>query len=362
MSLILGSDAAKVLAVARTIKWKPGDAPITLGHLKALAATLNPYLPIAEVVRLLDAERFSNRNRWVLDFGQLRRAAQIICADLLDVLLPVYEFDYLAQGKGADRATLRLMEIIDTGKYEWVGVFDLTAAFGSINKEKLAALLPLPASVVNNVLLVLDEVVVELAKEVTASLFNLPLSVSTHIRSSADTAVRKGLPQGGLASNLIMSRAVLGPLLDATPFVDRLVLYGDDIAVTAKSEAEAKEIEHVLRSALENTPFGPLTIGRYKIYHRSQRIHFVKYGLKQDSWNPNGPMEPCPSARSFERFGERAEARYLDGPPETAKGRVSRYRKAWPNAFPLWKQNEYSRGLLWQTAFEARRNAERRKK
>ena len=170
------------------------------------------------------------------------------------------------------------------------------------------------------------------------------------------------LPQGGLASNLIMSRAVLDPLLNAMPFVNRLVVYGDDIAVAANSEAEAKDAENVLRSALENTPFGPLAIGRYKIRHRSERINFAKYGLKQDPWNPDGPMEACPSARSFERFGERAEGRYLDGPAETGKGRVSRYRKAWPKAFPLWKPNDYSRGLLWQTAYEARQNAERSQK
>jgi hypothetical protein len=361
-SVILRSDATKVLAVARTIKWKPGDPPISLAYLKAKAAALDLYAPIAEAVRVLNAEKFGDRPRWVLDFGQLRRAGQIICADLLDVLLPVYEFDYLAKGKGADRATLRLKEIIETGKYEWVGVFDLTAAFGTVNKEKLAALLPLPAPVVNNVLLVKDDVVVELAKEVIASLVNLSLSTSTLIHSSADTVARKGLPQGGLASNLIMSRAVLCPLLNATPFVDRLVLYGDDTAVAAKSEAEAKDAECVLRSALENTPFGPLTIGRYTIRHRSQRNNFAKYGLRQDPWNPDGPMEACPSARSFERFGKRAEGKCLDGPMETAKGRVSRYRKAWPKAFPLWKPTEHSLGLLWQTAFEARQNAERRRK
>jgi hypothetical protein len=84
--------------------------------------------------------------------------------------------------------------------------------------------------------------------------------------------------------------------------------------------------------------------------------------LRQDPWNPAGPMEACPSARSFERFGKRAEARYLAGPMETGKGRVSRYRKAWPKAFPLWKPTGHSLGLLWQTAFEARQNAERRRK
>jgi hypothetical protein len=169
ISVILGSDASRVLAVARTIKWKPSYTPISLPYLKAQAAALNLYAPMAEPVRRLDAEKSSNRSRWVLDFGQLRRAGQIICADLLNVLLPAYEFDYLAKGKGADRATLRLKEIIETGKYEWVGVFDLTAAFGTVNKEKLAALLPLPAPVVNNVLLVKDDVVVELTEGVIAS-------------------------------------------------------------------------------------------------------------------------------------------------------------------------------------------------
>ena len=185
---------------------------------------------------------------------------------------------------------------------------------------------------------------------------------STHSCHSADTAARKGLPQGSLGSSLIMSRAVLAPLLNATSFADRLVLYGDDIAVAAKSEADAEDTKLALDSMLENSPVGPLTIGRHAIRHKAQRINFGKYGIKQDSWNPQSPMKACPSARSFDRFSERAEAKYLCGPEEDADDRVDMYRDVWPKSFPLWKPTEAALELLWLTTIEASQNAERSQK
>lgn len=301
--------------------------------------------------------------RLVLDFGPKRRALQTICADVLDILLPKYDFDYLAKGKGADQATLRRKEIIEKGGFTWVVAADITNAFGSINKEKLAALLPLPTPVVKNVLLVQDEVVVKLAdQEVTNELFNLPLCISTHVYSSTDTAARMGLPQGSLASNLIMSRSVLDPLINATPLADRTVVYGDDITVAAKSEMEAEDILHALRSILENSPVGPLAIGRHSIRHIHQGVHFAKYSLKQDPWTPGGTLRAYPSPKSFDRFSWRAERKFLNGPQEGAAQRVFTYGDIWPKAFPLWEPNETSLDLLWLTTFEAIQKAEQSQK
>jgi len=359
---ILASDAAKLSAVARTIKWGPEAPPISLAELEAIASTLNPYRRVNETIRLYDTEESARRVRLVFDFGPKRRALQAICADILAVRLPAVDFEYLARGRGADRATLRLKETIEKEGYDHVVIVDIQDCFGSVQKGKVAALLPLPTQVVDHVLLVHDDAKLRHSREVSQLTFGWPLSVSTHFHTSIDAAARRGLPPGSLASNLILSRAVLGPLLSATSFSDRLVLHGDDIAIPVKGEGEAQDTLQTLRSIFENTPVGPLTIGRHAIRHVSEWIHFLKYAVRLNPWSSDGSLYAVPSGKSFDRFGDRAAAKYLKGPPETAKGRVSLYRKKWPKAFPLWKPNKQALGLLWDKAFEAREKAELIKK
>ncbi len=357
--VILNSPTAKISAVVRNTMREEGSPPIPLAELKVRARGLNPYRRVNEPVRQYFIKMSGGKERLVLNFGPDRRAVQTICADILGNRLPEFDFDYLARGKGPDRAMMRIQELIEKEGYNYVLVIDIAKCFGSVNKEGVAALLPLPAPVVNNALLVQGDVVVipHRGAHTAPSPTLLPLT-PTH--PSADTVARHGLPQGALTSNLIMSRAVLGPLLNATDFAHQLVLHGDDILVVAKTETEAKDIRHALRSILENSPVGPLAIGRNSICHKSETTHFLKYAFRQDSVSLE--FRIFPSGLSYVRFAERAEAKCLDGPASTAKGRVSQYRKAWPRAFPHWHTNEFSRGLLWQTAFEARQNAERRRK
>jgi hypothetical protein len=277
--------------------------------LKAQAKATDFFQPVNEPIHELIVE-----GRHVLRFGSKRRAMQTICADLLDVQLPTYEFDYLVRGRGADSATLRLKEIIETGGYDYVVTADILNAYGSINKTKLAALIPLPAPVVNSVLLVQDDVEVWPAKqEVTGEPDNLfPSKLNSSQPTPADTGARKGLPTGSKTSTMILSRSILCPLIDASPYRDRAVLHGDDVAIAAKGEEEAKDTLHNLRSIFENSPVGPLTVGRHAIRHITERINFAKYGLRQDSYRPGSALEACPSARSYDRFLARAEEKYLD--------------------------------------------------
>lgn len=218
-------------------------------------------------------------------------------------------------------------------------------------------------------LLVQDDVEVWPAKqEVTGEPDNLfPSKLNSSQPTPADTGARKGLPTGSKTSTMILSRSILCPLIDASPYRDRAVLHGDDVAIAAKGEEEAKDTLHNLRSIFENSPVGPLTVGRHAIRHITERINFAKYGLRQDSYRPGSALEACPSARSYDRFLARAEEKYLDKRASTPtrnagtpKGRVSTYRKRWPKAFPLWSPTKESLGLLWQSAFDARQNAERR--
>jgi hypothetical protein len=60
----------------------------------------------------------------------------MMCADLLAIWFPAFEFDYLTKGKGGTKAAIeRLLEIIEEGKYEYVVVADIANFFRSAARE-----------------------------------------------------------------------------------------------------------------------------------------------------------------------------------------------------------------------------------
>lgn len=351
---ILRSFAGRLSAVIRSARSMPEGRYDSLEVLKVRAGLLNAFRPIDEVVRQFAVDNPGSHPRLVLDFGPARRALQTLCADILDVWLPTYDFDYLRRGRGADAQMLRVKEMIEKEGYDHVVTVDIENCFRSVNQDKLVQLLPLPHQVTRNVLLVRDVDVVEQPPEWKEEWFGFPLFIYDHFAFETDTAARQGLPQGSLTSSLIMSRAVLGPLVSATGISHRSLLYGDDITVCAKGLGQARDSLKALRSALENGPAGPLTIGRHHVGPTSEIVNIVKYGFRQKPAHYGGGMHIQPSKRSYGRFSARAREKFRDGDLSSGKGRVSKYRKTWPASFPLWQPTPESLGLLWQTAFDAR--------
>jgi hypothetical protein len=155
-----------------------------------------------------------------------------------------------------------------------------------------------------------------------------------------------------------MSRAVLGPLLNATPFAARVVLHGDDIAVPAKTEEEAQAIYNTLRSLLENEcPAGPLPIGFHKIWYVNEYLNFCKYKLRRTPKIFGGEIRYCPSTRSFQRYERNVVKIYLQAPDGEEEHRVAEYRERWKQAFPLWHPNEQAEDLLATTTINAMSDA-----
>lgn len=346
---ILASYSAKICGVVRTIQ---GDT--NFKEIVRAAGELDLFDSLQEPVQQVVAGGPGRAPRFVLNFGPCRRAAQRIVADVLDVMLPRFEFDHLAKGKGPEHSMLRLQHLIEEEGHDQVVVADVKSCFRSVDKEKIVTMLPIPHQVTRHTALVGEDVTVTAPTRIKEELFNLPMLLAEHISIEADTAARQGLPQGGSTSSLIMSRAVLGPLLAAAGFSDRLVLYGDDIAICAKGMGQARETFKALRSSLENSPAGPLSIGRHSITPISEVVNFTKYGFKRTS---EGPLRIRPSWLSYQRYAEKVKAKALKGDPASADERVSPYRRVWPLAFPLWEPTPASLDLLWVTTFEAQQDA-----
>jgi hypothetical protein len=65
----LGSFAAKVAAVVRSVKLGAENPQMSLSQLRDIADSLNPYQWVGELVRQLDVEKYGNGLRLVLAFG-----------------------------------------------------------------------------------------------------------------------------------------------------------------------------------------------------------------------------------------------------------------------------------------------------
>lgn len=346
---ILNSPGAKLSALVRTIYYDPDAPPYTLAELLQRVRSLFPYAPVPEPVSLRFKEKDSGELRPVIDFGWMRRALQQLCADILKVLLPAFPFDFMEKGNGgADGAAERLGAIIKEGNYDFVVTVDIKNCFRSVNKAGVAQLLPLPTPVTNNVLLIMDDITI--GKEP----YDLG-DLLTQFFLEADTAARQGIPQGSSTSTLIMSRTVLGPLLNATPYAGRVLLHGDDIAVAAKTAEEAGDIYKTLRSRLENNgPAGPLTIGFHKIWCVDKYVNFCKYKLRRTPKVFGAEIRFCPSTRSFHRYERNVVRTYLQAPDGEEEQHVAQYSEAWKKAFgALWQPNELAEDMLAVTTTNA---------
>lgn len=338
---VLRSDDSKICALVRTASPNPDVPPLTLDTIIAVAWTLNPFKPIPgrPVVRV--KQKPEGGHRITVAFHWHRKALQRICSDLLDIYFPYADFDFQKPGAGGANAAIQhLKQLIDQG-FDYVVVVDLKNFFGSANKKKVEDLLPFAPAVTRNVLTIRDAEKVKVAlpnEDCTDSHPNAPSLVE------ADEAARQGVPQGSSTSSIIMYRGVLGPLLGALPFADRIVLFGDDMAIPVKDGLEGEAVVKALEAAFASTPVGLLHISRQEIRHVSSGVDFLSYRIIRKPAKWGGHLHVRPSPKAYKRFYARAQEKYFKAcGGKDGYLRVVLYMKRWLRSFPLWKPNYLSK-------------------
>lgn len=331
---ILRSYAGRFSAMVRTVH--PDEArSVTLSALVNRTGNLNPRLAQLERVSVRVKRKLGGGGRPIVSFGPARRAYQVMCADMLKSVMPLQPFECLAQPRGADQMTSRVIAALQSGVGDHVVTADVRNCFGSIRKEALTELLPLPGWAVRAIILISDQTQLGLQANHMEPCFPL------------DEAARQGLPQGASTSGLILSRAILGPTLAMTGFADRLFLYGDNITVVAQSRLEGEQILGTLRSVLQDSPAGPLAIGEHSIRSVREKIELVKYAILPVPQRYGGGFRIVPSPKSYRRFEERVKERAAAGATATE---IDQYSRNWIAAFPLWQPNDLSHSYLRMTA------------
>jgi hypothetical protein len=316
-------------------------------------------------VRLsLQLKSDGKRVRPIFAFGTQRRTLQLMCWDLLKICLTPYPFDFMEPGRGGDSGgAQRLQELFEGGGYEYGVTVDIRDCFGSVRPEGLIASIPLPAPVVQHVLLVQDDVTVHLAtrqrKGKDWKELNIPsLTLVDGYSLEQGTTARQGLPQGSKASNLIVSRQVIGPALASTSFTHRMVTFSDNITVAAKTEADAMDILQTLRSVLQSSPAGPLYLGHVRVTHITQGVDFCRYWLKRQPPWQGGEVRLTPSAKSFLKREQKIKETWKNSLPHEAEANTLAYDTRWLSAFPLWDRSPEADELLEYTRYVAETDAQ----
>lgn len=337
--------AAKVCAVARVTP-VPATTPPTLGDIKQQANALSLYSHIDETVGIEFQLKSQSTFRFISKFGPKRRAAQRLCADLLEIIYPLQSFDFLARRRGVDRAVGHLANLIEKENAQYVVAVDISNCFGSPNNEEIGKHLLLPTRVVNHCLLLGDKV-----KLVAEPIYGVELPTSfTLPYLKANGPARRGLPQGSSASQLIMNRAILGPRLRSLLFADHLVQFGDDFAAPAKDVATTEVMLETLTSVLSTTPVGPFAIGRHSIAPLSEGFNFLGYRISRKAKCFGGHLHYRPSKWSFSKMEAKAIEYYeANGKGEEGSKRVASYLPRWTASFPRWPFNEWSNEHLRST-------------
>src|SRR5207249_10278413 len=112
----------------------------------------------------------------------------------------------------------------------------------------------------------------------SSTLLEVYSSVPINGHYTLEKAVRQGIPAGSRASPVIASM-LLRPSLEASfaASLGRVVVYGDDIAIGARSKVEAANSKNQLQAAMADFPGGPLFLKKREIAHVSEGFNFTKY-------------------------------------------------------------------------------------
>jgi hypothetical protein len=336
---VLTSYSSKLICPVRSTD---KEDKLTAEKIRTIAAELSPFVDCGEKIKVKIEPKASGVGfRHVCDFGIKRKALQTLCVDLLATKFGVDPNDYLTKGRGAERASDRIVELMkEKEKYECFILGDIKDFFPTINWEWIQSATGFPIDVVKHCLIVSDKPPLSV---------RIPLPPSTTLASLAG-AVRFRLPQGSRSSQFIAS-LVLGPSLQSLVPIDRFAFFGDDFAIAVHSEEEGEALTKALHGTFKSHPAGPFRLKRCEIAYAVDGISFLQYRHRIIAGT--GKVWRRPASNSYERYARRVTEIVRVYPWAVAVKRVAKYRYHWMRSFRRWKWNELSKLALWLATVDA---------
>ncbi len=290
--------AAAVLVVSR----RPETvSEITYKTVLAFARTIDPMQKCDEPIAVWSKPKAKGGHRTIRRFGPRRLAVQLICKHLQEAQGLRPEFDAMSIGFGGTHAAVREVGNWMVSGSKAVVTADIENFFGSVNPKEAQKASRIPRRVFREYLTVPPWAEVHI--------------LGNHGSASAaalQKAARRGLPQGSPTSGIIGS-AVLRPALEALTGGERILIYGDDLAVGAASRKDGEALLRTLVRRLAKHHAGPLIVKSRKVWDTKYFVDYLGYRIFVKQMHGQVWPEFVPNQRSFKRIWDRAKAAYALG-------------------------------------------------
>ena len=244
--------------------------------------------------RSLSRSRPKTSGGWrpISQFGIRRKTLQRLGADILQQRFPPEVFDFSCRGRGIEQASDRICELVVDEDCSHFAVFDLKDFYRSVQQEGLGEVTGLPVPLLRNCAYLHDKTPIRFHHDPS-------LSSSKEVMTSdvLGGAARQGISQGSPLSP-DLERVLLGPVLRQVASPDRVVRYGDDGAIGARSHREAEELIIALNDELERHPLGPFRLKHAYIGWIDKGFEFLKYRYRR-RWE--GDVWRRPAYRCYKR-------------------------------------------------------------
>ena len=326
---------------------RPDEGLMSLDQVIAVAEKVDPLHHCDEPVILHAVGKGPNVWRPIMISGPRRRAAQLLCADVLTAGLVPDPINYLVRGRGIEVASDRIMELIKQHEMTtscWQTSRTFLGRWIAPVREKCS---PCPDRLYCMLCSSLPAAGTGSAERVLLSVLFSPIGHQTSSRSGP-----AGTPPG-LAH--LPASCGTDPRPNPTVVAVRRARgrLWDDIALGARSAKEADGLMQALEEALKSHPAGPFRLSRKVIGRVCGRFDFLKYRYKAIPACYGGGIRRVPSGKSYERFEERVMMITAEYPISESEDRVDSYTGHWVRSFKRWEPHALSLFRLEGTKFRA---------
>ncbi len=361
MKRYLNSYDAKLVAIDNANNETWDDNTAKKDTLTQMAETLDPWTHSNKKVHITlePKERKPDEARPISRFGLKQRACQHLVLGALKPLseLMIKPHQFMFKG-GRNKAIEETLKLLDNG-FEFLVEIDIVSCYQQFNEEALIDLLYLPKKVVKYVITNSDPYFVIHWNGATTCNGDPVLELEPY--ASIIPEVLQGIPQGSCLSPTVAEMSLSITDVDL-PEDARLINYGDNFLVLAKSQEVVEHAAENLRLALMSHPVGPFSQVSERFEIASDGFEFLGYKFA----SRDGKFLVKPSIKNMSKILQKIEKRLsnIPDPAEANEDHLERIDSlvrsinGWCGGFTLWKGCEDFQSIHIEEALEVKESIE----
>lgn len=299
---------------------------MTWGEIKAEAIRVNVRKPSGEVVFATERHKRSGGTRWTCSFGPRSRAAQRMVEHIILAVAGPSRYEHARKGRGRETAIRETLDSIEKKGVRWFGLLDVKDFFPSITREMVReALNFLPQSIIEATIFIHNDTEMK-----TNGLYGDKDTTSSAI------AIRKGLPQGSLASILVAGKVLEKHIDKIDP--RHAVSHVDNVLIGGATKEEVQTKITALATSFEGHPSGSLRLTGEIKKLGDHTMDYLGYRFRRERPNPKKRIGRATfSERSRCAFYTRLASKLLFADRHCWEEVIDKESSRWARSFPQWQ-------------------------